>query len=434
VSSFDGFERRKRVRRLADVRPPARPLESPLRRRLARYTAAVSRGGRRRLAGAIARGLEAGEFELRYQPQLELDTGRPYGVEALVRWRRGDRLLEPARFLAAAETSGTIAALTDRVLDLAVAQAGEWRRGGRELRVAVNISPASLRDFSVPRRLERLLADHDVPGQAITIEVTETAVLDEPEKARAVLDAIAELGVWISVDDFGTGYSSLLWLRLFPVSEVKVDQTFVSALHEDGEAYVSGVIRLGHDLDLSVVAEGVEDTATLEVLQELDCDAAQGYLFAHPLDAAAVGAWIDEQRSAPWAPSRREIAVSPGEPGLDRARRLIDEAAQELGYDEAAIWDMKTAATEALMNAVEHGPPSDDGLVRMRIVRRRGELRLEVWGGGEGDGPPSPAGTQRGRGIAIMTALMDEVEIKRDAEDATISLAKRRTPNTPSQD
>jgi EAL domain-containing protein (putative c-di-GMP-specific phosphodiesterase class I)/anti-sigma regulatory factor (Ser/Thr protein kinase) len=426
VSKTSGPDRRRRVRRLADVRPPVRPPEDPLEARLGRAAARLSRPRLHRLGKEIEDGIEAGELELFYQPQVSLADGRVYGAEALVRWRRTGELLEPAHFLAAAESTGAIEALTERVLELAMAQAGEWRRAGRDLRMALNLSPANLRDFAVPARLEELLAANDVSPDAVTIEITETAVLDEPEKARAVLDAIADLGAAISVDDFGTGYSSLLWLRLFPVSEVKIDQLFVGSLHEDGEAYVTGVIRLGHDLGLSVVAEGVEDAETLQALQELDCDAAQGYFFARPLAPKDFEEWVDRQLRDPWKPSHREIAVSPGEPGLDRARELIEDAASQLGYDDAAIWDMKTAATEALMNAIEHGPPADDGLVHMRVARRRGELRLDVWGGGPEPGPPSPDGTQRGRGITIMSALMDEMELRRQPEQATIRLAKRR--------
>ena len=129
----------------------------------------------------------------------------------------------------------------------------------------------------------------------LTLEVTETAVLHEPELARAVLDALSSLGVSISIDDFGTGYSSLLWLRLFPVDQVKIDRTFVADTDGDGEAFVAGVIRLGQSLGLDVVAEGVEDERVLQRLQELGCDLAQGWLFAPALPAREVEAWIDDE-------------------------------------------------------------------------------------------------------------------------------------------
>ena len=256
------------------------------------------------------------------------------------------------------------------------------------------------------------------------LEVTETAVLEEPEQTRAVLDALAELGVSISVDDFGVGYSSLLWLRLFPVAEVKIDQTFVASMDSEGDAFVSGVIRLGHDLGLTVVAEGVEEATTLQRLQELRCDLAQGYLFAKPLDPQAVERWLDDPSNR-WAPKRKEISLASNSASLAEARDVIAETAAEFGYDDAAIWELKLAATEALMNAIEHGTPSEDGMVHLRLAQEHGDMLLEVWGGGEAPVDPMANGSNRGRGISIMTALMDEVELKRNAEDSRIRLAKR---------
>ena len=247
-----------------------------------------------------------------------------------------------------------------------------------------------------------------------------------------MLDALAEVGVSISVDDFGAGYSSLLWLRLFPVDEVKIDRTFVAAMGSEGEAFVAGVIRLGHDLGLSVVAEGVEEGATLQRLQELRCDLAQGYLFSAALDPSVVERWLDDESNR-WPPNRKEISLAADEYSLDHARTLIGETAAELGYDDSAIWEMKVAATEALVNAIEHGMPSEDGMVHLRLAQEHGDMLLEVWGGGRGGRAPAGVGrapggdgANGGRGIAIMTALMDEVELKRNPEASRIRLAKRR--------
>jgi EAL domain-containing protein (putative c-di-GMP-specific phosphodiesterase class I) len=136
----------------------------------------------------------------------------------------------------------------------------------------------------------------------LTLEVTETSVLDEPEQARAVLDAISDLGVSISIDDFGAGYSSLLWLRIFPSTEVKIDRSFVSQIHDEGKAFVGGVVHLARDLDLRVVAEGVEDESVLDDLQALGCESAQGFFFARPMPPAkaamALSVNLDDLRDA----------------------------------------------------------------------------------------------------------------------------------------
>ena len=393
--------------------------------RLARAVALAPRRARSRVIRAIRRGLEKDEFELHFQPQIDLKTGRTVAVEALLRWRRQGELVLPGRFLPDAESSDVIGPLTNRVLDLALAQAAEWHRSGRELLVSINLSAAALRDFSVVERVEGLLEEHGLPAKMITLEVTETAVLYEPELARAVLDALSSLGVSISIDDFGTGYSSLLWLRLFPVDQVKIDRTFIAEMDGKGGAFVAGVIGLGHCLGVDVVAEGVEQEQSLQRVQELGCDIAQGWLFARAVPAGAAEAWIDDESNV-FKPKRTEMTLSSEQPSLDEARRLIEETASEYGFDKAAIWDMKLAATEALMNAVEHGTPSEDGMVHLRLAQLHGDMLLEVWGGGADGARDASQSTNRGRGIAIMTALMDEVELKRDPESSRIRLAKRR--------
>lgn len=395
-----------------------------------RLVRAVSGGrrGHRQVVDAIRRGIENGEFELHYQPQIDLETGHPVAAEALLRWRRNGTLVLPGEFLADAEASGAIGPLTHHVLELAIAQAARWHSAGREIRVSVNLSALNLRGCEVPDHLERLLAEHRVPASMITVEVTETAVLDQPEQTRAALDAIADLGLKVAIDDFGTGYSSLLWLRLFPVSEVKIDRTFVSGMGAEGEAYVSGVVRLGHDLDLTVVAEGIEDDAALVALQEIGCDVGQGCLFSKALPAAALETWLDENVDSRWAADRQELCMDSGEVDLDAARRLVEQSAGELGFDESAIWDMKCATTEALTNAIEHGTPSRDGKIHLRLGRDHGDMLVEVWGGGKVNGTPHVDATHRGRGIAIMTALMDDVELRRNNGATVVRLVKRLPP------
>jgi EAL domain-containing protein (putative c-di-GMP-specific phosphodiesterase class I)/anti-sigma regulatory factor (Ser/Thr protein kinase) len=388
-------------------------------------------GGRRHVVRAIRRGIERDEFELHYQPQIDIVSGQPVAAEALLRWRRRGNLIPPGDFLADAEASGAIGPLTDHVVELALAQAARWREAGRDLRLSVNLSAVNVRDFGIVEHLKALLTRYDVVPASITFEVTETAVLDEPEQTRAVLDALAELGFPIAVDDFGTGYSSMLWLRLFPVTEVKIDRTFVSAMSAEGEAYVAGVVRLGHDLDLTVVAEGIEDHDTLVELQELGCDLGQGFLFAKPLPAEELEEWLDAADPEDWASERKELSMDADSVDLDAARRLIEETAGVLGFDEAAIWDMKCAATEALTNAVDHGTPSGDGMIHLRLGRDHGDMLVEVWGGGKPNGAPHVDATHRGRGIAIMTALMDDVEFLRNNGDTVVRLVKRLPDRLP---
>jgi EAL domain-containing protein (putative c-di-GMP-specific phosphodiesterase class I)/anti-sigma regulatory factor (Ser/Thr protein kinase) len=379
---------------------------------------------------SIRRGIDADEFELHYQPQVDIQHGLACGVEALLRWRHGGVLLAPSEFLAEAEASWVIRPLTDHVLDIALAQAAAWERDGRPIPVAVNLSASNLTDFSVVESLERLLVGHNVPPSRLTLEVTETAVLEKPETARAVIDAIAALGVAISVDDFGTGYASLLWLRLFEVSQVKIDRTFVSTVDRESEVYVAGAIRLAHDLGLTVVAEGIEDVETLQVMQELGCDIGQGYYFAKPLPAPAIPAWLESGVTRAWTAQRTEIVVDSDAAGLDAARALIERTASEVGFDEGAIWEMKLATTEALTNAIDHGEPADGG-VHLSVRQERDHMVFEVWGGASApsalqhvDGDPR----NRGRGIAMMSALMDGVELRQHDGTTRIRLAKRRRP------
>jgi EAL domain-containing protein (putative c-di-GMP-specific phosphodiesterase class I)/anti-sigma regulatory factor (Ser/Thr protein kinase) len=372
----------------------------------------------------IRAGIERGEFQLHYQPQVDLATGLPCGVEALLRWDRDGVLNPPAKFLAAAEASDAMGPLTDHVFDLALRQAARWRAGGREIPVAINISAANLADEAVVGWLAHRLAEHRVPAESVTLEITETAVLDDPETARGVLEAIVALGAAISVDDFGTGYASLEWLRMFPVTQVKIDRTFVSNVRVEGDAYVAGAIHLGQELDLTVVAEGIEDEPTLRRLQEIGCDVGQGFLFARPMPPAHVEAWLDAQVVETWAPPRRELVLAAGELDLDAARELIGEVGAEYGLGENAIWDMRVAATEALVNALEHG--EDTGGVRLRLLHERDRLVLEISGGGGGTKVTAGDGQHRGRGIAMMNALMDGLELSKGAGGTCVRMSKVR--------
>jgi diguanylate cyclase (GGDEF)-like protein len=259
-------------------------------------------GSRLALVEELRTALEHGELVLYHQPQVEVATRELAGVEALVRWehpRRG--LLAPGEFLATAEAHGLMGAITDRVLADAVAQLAQWRQCGRGLRMSVNLSASNLLDTGLPARVAALLDAHGVPAGGLTLEVTETVLLSDPNRSRTVVAALRELGVGISIDDFGTGYCSLAYLRELPVTELKLDRSFTADLVSDPrtEAIVASTVELAHRLGLRVVAEGVEDECTLARLSALGCDESQGYLHSPPLPAAELEAWLDRSTVSP---------------------------------------------------------------------------------------------------------------------------------------
>jgi EAL domain-containing protein (putative c-di-GMP-specific phosphodiesterase class I)/anti-sigma regulatory factor (Ser/Thr protein kinase) len=380
---------------------------------------------RARTVRAVRRAMENGELELHYQPQLNIQDGTVIGVEALLRWRRRGAVVPPGEFLPAVEASPLVGPLTEHVLDAAVAQAGEWQREGRPLRVAVNLSPANLSDFRVVEQIGRSLKRHEVDPALLVLEVTETTVLENPERTRAVLDAICDLGASISIDDFGVGYSSLLWLRIFPVEEVKIDRSFVAQTEGEGRAFVEGVVRLANDLSMHVVAEGIEDDSTLRELQALGCDAGQGYMFSPALPASEVGAWIDEHRENEWGRRETTLTIAPDFDQIAPAREIVAAHAVRAGMSEADVWDTRVAVTEALANAIEHGARADDGLIHVRITEERGKLHLDIAGGGRGEGRArEPRGPERGRGISIMSGTMDSMKLTQERDRNLIQLAK----------
>ena len=275
--------------------------------------------GRLVLLSELRRGLAAGQLVVHYQPKVALDSGIVVGVEALVRWQHPVRgLLAPVGFLAAVERTALIEPLTDVVLDTALAQVHTWCAEGLRIPVAVNLSARSLsRSDLLDRVLDRLVI-HDVPAHLLRLEITESALLAEPARAREVLRRLHAAGVGISIDDFGTGYSSMGHLKHLPVDELKIDRSYVAEMTTSAEdaALVRSVIDLGHELGMTVVAEGVEDAATVQALSDLQCDIGQGFLLCRPGPAAAVTEFL---RSAPqWPPTPSEIpAPLPGGAATD---------------------------------------------------------------------------------------------------------------------
>jgi EAL domain-containing protein (putative c-di-GMP-specific phosphodiesterase class I) len=254
--------------------------------------------GARQLRAALA----DEELEVHYQPKVELNSERVVGVEALVRWRHPRRgLILPAAFLPGLEHHEVMVELSEFVLDSALAQAASWRRDGAALTVAVNLASASLVDESLPGAVRAALTRWGVPPEVLVLEITETAVLQDPNCAVAVLRELADAGVGVSLDDFGTGESSLSRLLQFPIDELKIDQAFVRHLALDpghGAKVVKALVGLAHDLGHRVVAEGVEDRATLDRLADLRCDQAQGYYISRPVPAADMPEWARRPRVA----------------------------------------------------------------------------------------------------------------------------------------
>lgn len=247
-------------------------------------------------------GLGRGELVLHYQPKVAVEPGHQVsGVEALVRWQHPARgLIYPDTFLCTAESADLMRHITASVLDLACAQSRTWRDDGLPVSVAVNLSTSDLRDPFFPAQGEELLSRYGLPPEALELEVTESVLMTDADHALAQLGRLRAMGVKLAVDDYGTGYSSLSYLRLLPVDDLKPDRSFVSRCTADprSAAIVHSTIPLAHALGTRIIAEGVEDEATLAKLREYGCDQAQDYGIARPHDAATTTAWLRSQQIA----------------------------------------------------------------------------------------------------------------------------------------
>jgi diguanylate cyclase (GGDEF)-like protein len=256
------------------------------------------------LLGDLRRALEQpGELVLHYQPKIGLPVGELCGVEALVRWEHPTRgLVSPADFIPVAENTGLVNLLTTHVLRQAIAQAAGWLAGGLRVPVAVNLSARCLVDPTLLERVRELLEERALPPELLRLEVTESAVMANPTLAQHTLTGLNRLGVRLSIDDYGTGYSSMAYLKRLPVDELKVDRSFVFHMTEAGNddaILVRSAIDLGHNLGLTVVAEGVERAEHVSALRELGCDVAQGFHFARPMPPGPLLTWIREWSTAP---------------------------------------------------------------------------------------------------------------------------------------
>jgi EAL domain-containing protein (putative c-di-GMP-specific phosphodiesterase class I) len=232
---------------------------------------------------------------LHYQPKVALNPSHLVGVEALVRWQHPTKgIVPPAEFIPIAESTGLINKLTVYVLEQAVRQARAWLSAGLTVPIAVNLSPRCLLDVDLVDLVRGLLAEHRLPAELLRLEMTETAVMTNPALAMSTLTGLHELGIRLSIDDYGTGYSSMAYLNRLPVDELKVDRSFVmNMLDNDNDAVlVRSAIDLGHNLGLTVVAEGVEKAEHVTALRDFGCDVAQGYHYARPMPPDEVAAWL----------------------------------------------------------------------------------------------------------------------------------------------
>jgi diguanylate cyclase (GGDEF)-like protein len=256
----------------------------------------VTAPSRLTVLGDLRRALDDDELFLHYQPKYTLDLERIEGVEALLRWQHPTLgLVPPGEFIPVAEGTGIILRLTERVLGLALAQMHVWVEAGHAVPVAVNLSTRCLLDPGLPDLVRRLLVENGVPAHLLRLEVTESAVMGDAARCMEVLQRLHDLGVRLSIDDFGTGYSSMAYLRRLPVDELKIDRSFVLGMTttQQDAVLVRTAIDLGHNLGLTVVAEGVEGSEHVAALRELGCDIAQGYHYARPMGPEQLGALLD---------------------------------------------------------------------------------------------------------------------------------------------
>jgi diguanylate cyclase len=296
------------------------------------------------LLGDLRRALEMHEIVLHYQPKVSVASGEVVGVEALARWQHPTRgLLFPDAFIPAAEHTGLIGPFTRYVLDAALAQARRWADEGLRLPVSVNLSGRNLLDEHLPVEVADLLAAHGVPASLLELEVTESAIMLDPVRARRLLKSLSDLGIRLSIDDFGAGYTSLSQLKTLPVDELKIDRSFVMTMSSDARdaLIVHSVIELGQNLGLNIVAEGVETAEAFVTLRGFGCDIAQGYYVARPAPVEAFDTWLAaRKRSAP-----HPVAATP-------TRRASDAVLTERDFGEATSPAAALRASEERFQAM----------------------------------------------------------------------------------
>ncbi len=248
------------------------------------------------LMSELRRAIEQDELVLHYQPKIDLKTNQVIGVEALLRWMHPERgLIPPDQFIGLAEHTGLIKPLSEWVFNAAHRQCQVFHEKGKNLSIAINMSSRNVQDTELQTMIEEKIERSGVEPGVVELEITESAIMDDPDGALKVMRQLRALGISFTIDDFGTGYSSLSYLKKLPVSALKIDRTFVMEMttNEDDAAIVRSTIDLGHSLGLSVIAEGVENRETYERLAAMGCDAAQGYYMCKPIPPEALNLWLN---------------------------------------------------------------------------------------------------------------------------------------------
>jgi diguanylate cyclase (GGDEF)-like protein/PAS domain S-box-containing protein len=265
------------------------------------YVPGLDRGSSRHLvlAAALRHAIDNNELALFCQPKIDLRRRVVCGVEALVRWDGGSRgLIAPGEFIPLAERVGLIRPITHWMLEASVRQAHDWQAAGLACPIAVNLSSHNLHERDLVARIEQLLSRYRMPAGLLQLEVTESAIMKDPERVLVTLTQLRAMGIELFIDDFGTGYSSLGYLKRLPVHAVKIDKSFVldMATNHDSNVIVESTVTLGHHLGLKVIAEGVETLIAYDRLTRLGCDEAQGYYMARPMPASQFAAWLNNSR------------------------------------------------------------------------------------------------------------------------------------------
>lgn len=247
------------------------------------------------LNAELREAIRTNQLEVHYQPKIELKTGLCRGVEALLRWTtRESGSIPPPVVVRVAEANGMIGSLTEWILNTALRHQSEWKRQGISLDIAVNLSTITLGDADLPGVISQALGTWQADPSRLTLEITENATINDMDYSLAIMNQLKKMGVRLSVDDFGTGYSSLSYVKRFPLDELKIDKLFVQHMRDNkgDQQIVRSVIDLAHIFDLKVVAEGVEDEATLRELRHMGCDIAQGYVISRAMPSGVLIEWL----------------------------------------------------------------------------------------------------------------------------------------------
>lgn len=265
------------------------------------------------MSGDLRRAMDNDELVLMYQPQIDVASGRLTGAEALLRWNHPEYgMVSPEEFIALAEQTGLIRPLTRWVIGKALKQLSAWQKAGRDIGLSVNLSPRNLHEEGLAQSISELLEKRDLRPELLTLEITENAIMTDPERALTAIRHLKECGMRLAIDDFGTGYSSLAYLKTLPVDELKIDKSFVMHMSDEGndEVIVRSTIDLAHNLGLSVVAEGIESDLHLQTLRRLGCDIGQGFHIGRPLAIEELNQWMANQDTL--ASGDAKLRIHPG--------------------------------------------------------------------------------------------------------------------------